>query len=272
MLEIKNLSAGYGAGEVIHDISFCVNDGEILSITGANGCGKSTLLKTLAGHLQSMSGSILLDGRDMAGISPKALSRQLGCLNQANAPVADITVERLVSFGRVPYRHWGFAVDPAADRRAVDRAVGITGISAFLHRNMSELSGGERQRVWLAMALAQEPRYLLLDEPTTYLDMCHQLEILEVLKYLNQHDHITVVMVLHDLNQAIKYSHRIVIMECGRISAIGRPRDIMTRAAIRRSFLMETELLSDSEGNRVVVPMGLSDGSFLDKLGENAWA
>ena len=182
MLEINMVNAGYGRTQIVTEADFQVEDGKITSIIGPNGCGKSTLLKTIEGHLDLMGGSITIDGRMLNDYTPKNLAQKLGCLNQTNVSPSDMTVERLVRYGRVPYHRFGLPTDPEKDNQAVELAMESTGILPYRNRLLTSLSGGERQKVWIALALAQEPKYLLLDEPTTYLDICHQLEVLELLR------------------------------------------------------------------------------------------
>ena len=268
MLKVKNLNAGYGHKTVISDAEFEINNGEIISIVGPNGCGKSTLLKTIAGHLEVMGGSIVIDNKELSSYSLKSLAKKIGCLNQANLSPNDMTVERLVYFGRIPYHRFGISKTPEQDRKAVALAMESTGVLPYRHRTLSTLSGGERQRVWIALALAQEPDYLLLDEPTTYLDICYQLEVLELLRHLNAEHNITIVMVLHDLNQAVKYSNRIIMMRQGSVYKFGTPDEVITQQSLKDVFSLECDIINDNSNNMVIIPTGFSDNSFLRFLGE----
>ena len=260
MLQTEKLCAGYGRTEIVNAASFSIAEGEITSIIGPNGCGKSTLLKTVEGHLPLMGGRICIDGQEIADYSMKSLARKLGCLNQSNLSPSDMTVERLVQYGRVPYKRFGLSVDAEKDRLAVERAMSATGVERYRDRLLTSLSGGERQKVWIALALAQEPDYLLLDEPTTYLDICHQMEVLELLKHLNEEHHITVVMVLHELNQAIKYSDQIIMMCSGRIIQAGPPEQVITRESIRDVFSLNCDILRDHANNMIIAPTGFAEG------------
>ena len=259
MLQANQLHAGYGRTEIVTDASFAIPEGQITSIIGPNGCGKSTLLKTVEGHLPLLGGSVYIDGREIGDYSLKSLARKLGCLNQSNVSPADMTVERLVQYGRAPYKKYGLPVDGEKDRQAVEYAMAATGITRYRSRLLTSLSGGERQKVWIALALAQEPDYLLLDEPTTYLDICHQMEVLELLKQLNERRHITIVMVLHELNQAIRYSHQIIMMCGGRIVRAGPPEEVITCASIREVFSLDCEILRDQSRNMIIAPTGFSE-------------
>ena len=256
MLKIEGLRSGYSKDPILDDISLSINKGELISIIGPNGCGKSTLLKSLNGNLKKMGGCIYLDGSEIQKYTPKQLAQRMSVLSQVNISPDDMTVERLVKFGRVPYQNWFFSPMSDEDKRIVEDAMESTGIIGYRERTLTSLSGGERQRVWIAMSLAQQPELFLLDEPTTYLDICYQFEIMELLKHLNETRHMTIVMVLHDLNQAVKYSDRLVIMKKGRIYNIGDPGDTVNEQMLRDVFSLECTINRDEKGNMAVIPTG----------------
>ena len=241
-LKVDHLKAGYDKKVVVPDASFQVPQGKIVSVIGPNGCGKSTVLRTITGHLPIMSGSVEIDGRPLGGYSHKSLARKIACLSQTNTSPEDMTVRRLVGYGRVPHRKWGFQPLSDADVQAIDEALRFTAADRLQNELVSDLSGGERQRAWLAMVIAQEPDILLLDEPTTYLDVRHQLEIMELLRHLNAKRQITIVMVLHDLNQAIRYSDHVIVINQGQIYASGTPSEVCTKQMLEDVYGLSCSL------------------------------
>lgn len=256
ILQTHGLSAGYGAISVLCDITLDVALGQVTAIVGANACGKSTLLRSLARLLSPRRGTVTLDGIPVQRIAPKAFARRLGFLPQSPIAPDGITVLDLVSRGRHPH-HGLFARWSAADDAAVARALEVTGTAALAERDVAALSGGQRQRVWIAMALAQETEILLLDEPTTFLDVSHQIEVLELLVELNRSRGTTVVLVLHELNLAARYADRIVAMKAGRIHASGTPAEVLTEAHIREIFGLESLVMPDPvSGRPMMVPRG----------------
>ena len=257
-LRVEHLTAGYEKKIVVPDASFDVPKGKIVSIIGPNGCGKSTVLRSITGHLPLMGGAVVLDGKPLEKYSSKQLARKIACLSQTNTSPEDMTVRRLVGFGRVPHRKWDFSPLTDADRRAIDDALLFTGADMLQNSLVSDLSGGERQRVWLAMVIAQEPDILLLDEPTTYLDVRHQLEIMELLRHLNEKRRTTIVMVLHDLNQAIKYSDQLIVMRRGEIYSQGAPAKVCTEQMLEEVYGLKCVLGVDDEGLLNISSMRLS--------------
>ncbi|WP_051198559.1 ABC transporter ATP-binding protein [Gordonia shandongensis] len=249
LLEGRELNLAYGATTVVDDVSITVGAGEVVTLIGPNGSGKSTVLKGLSGRLSPRSGSVLVDGADTASWSARRRAKSLGMLNQVNTAPPDMTVRELVGYGRHPHRRW-FQLPSADDARAVGWAIDHTGLDALADRPVAELSGGEAQRAWLAMVLAQRPRVLLLDEPTTYLDIAHQHEVLEVVTALNRTLGIAVLMVLHDLNQAATFSDRVVALSGGRVVADGTPDDVLTPASIRDVYGMEADVDPDPRTGR----------------------
>ncbi|MEG0260612.1 MAG: ABC transporter ATP-binding protein [Lysinibacillus sp.] len=241
MLTIEQLSVRYEQKEVVHNFSFDVKKGEVLSIIGPNGSGKSTILKAVARMLPYSAGTVTFDGENMRKLSSKEIAKKMCILSQRNQAPSDITVRNLVSYGRYPHKKWFERLDDE-DYAIVDWALEKTQLTQYKDQSIAALSGGESQRAWIAMALAQKPQILLLDEPTTYLDIAHQHEVLELVRELNRDTGMTVVMVLHDLNQASSYSDRIVVVKDGHRAQIGTPDDVMTENMIQSIYKMEAEI------------------------------
>ena len=249
ILTTHNLTLCYQDNAVVCDTSIAFEQGKISCLIGPNGCGKSTVLRGLAGLMNPQSGQVRLDNRCLQQWPRKALARRLALLPQNPSAPDGISVQQLVNHGRYP--HQGvLGPNNQADIDAVEWALQITAMSTLRHRLFNTLSGGERQRGWIALALAQQSDILLLDEPTTYLDMGHQLDILSLLANLNQTHQITIVMVLHDINQASQYADRILAMRGGRIIADGSPRDVISEQLINTLFGVQTELMMRSDGDR----------------------
>jgi ABC-type cobalamin/Fe3+-siderophores transport system ATPase subunit len=254
----EDLDAGYPTSEalVLSKLSLEIGDRDIVALVGPNGSGKSTLLRALARVLKPRRGTVYLDGRTMREWPTREVARRLALLPQGPTLESDLSVHELVWLGRSP--HQGLLGLPRRkDEEAVRWAVQETGIASMTGRRLSELSGGERQRVWVAMALAQQPQVLLLDEPTTFLDLNHQLEVLDLIKYLNHEHGLTVVMVLHDLNQAARYAKRVVVLQEGEVFADGSPADVLTPETLREVFGVEGRVLPGPDGiELVIVPVG----------------
>ncbi|MGH2550861.1 MAG: ABC transporter ATP-binding protein, partial [Thermomicrobiales bacterium] len=215
-LRSEQITLSYGDTPIVIDFNLDVIDGEITTIIGPNGCGKSTMLRAMARLMKPTHGSVLLDGSLIHHMPTRDVAKQLGLLAQQPIPPSGITVEDLVRRGRYP--HQGFMQAPSRkDAEATEHAMELAGVTALRDRSVDQLSGGQRQRAWIAMALAQETPLLLLDEPTTYLDIAHQLDIIDLVKKLNEEVGRTIVMVLHDMNEAARASHRIIAMREGRI-------------------------------------------------------
>ncbi|MFD4294750.1 ABC transporter ATP-binding protein [Rhodococcus sp. NPDC058505] len=241
LLEGRGLGIWYGDKRIVDDVSIAVGSNEVVTLIGPNGSGKSTIFKALSGRLAPRTGAVLLEGADLTSWSARRRARAIGMLNQKNTAPEDMTVRELVGYGRHPHRRW-YERSTADDGEAVDWAIAHTELKALAERPVSQLSGGEAQRAWLAMVLAQRPRVLLLDEPTTYLDIAHQHEVLEVVTSLNRTLGISVLMVLHDLNQAATFSDRIVALSGGRVVADGAPAAVLTPDLIRDVYGMEAEV------------------------------
>lgn len=241
MFTVDSISIRYEQKSVINNFSFSVKEGEIVSIIGPNGSGKSTLLKAVSRLIPYHTGSVVLEGMNLKSMSAKQVARKMCMLSQKNQAPSDMSVIDLVSYGRYPHKKW-FEKLNHEDMEIVYWALEKTHLTAYKDRLVVSLSGGESQRAWIAMALAQRPKVMLLDEPTTYLDISHQHEVLELVRELNQDMGMTVVMVLHDLNQASCYSDSIVVVQDGEKAMYGTPNQVMTTDMIRQVYRMDSEI------------------------------
>ena len=256
LLATDALVSGYGGRKIVDGVDLEIPAGRISVIVGANACGKSTLLKTLSRLIPPISGGVVLDGKKISEIPTKELARTLGLLPQQPIAPEGIAVADLVGRGRHPhqklFRSW-----TTADDHAVVEALEATGVTELADRSVDELSGGQRQRVWIAMALAQETDILLLDEPTTFLDVAHQIEVLDLLTDLNRRRGTTIVMVLHDLNLAVRYADTLVAVKDGRVHAIGAPDEVVTSILIEEVFGLANQITIDPvSGKPMVTPIG----------------
>ncbi|MEU2363890.1 ABC transporter ATP-binding protein [Streptomyces noursei] len=250
----RGLTLSYEERTVVEGLDLDVPDGAVTVVVGPNACGKSTLLRALGRLLRPRRGAVLLDGTDLAKIPTRKIAQSLGLLPQTPVAPEAITVGDLVARGRQPHQRW-WQQWSAEDERAVVEAMARTDVATLADRPVDELSGGQRQRVWIAMALAQETDLLLLDEPTTYLDIAHQVEVLDLVRQLNHERDRTVVAVLHDLNQAARYADHLVAMKAGRIVAQGRPGDVVTADLVREVFGLDSVVVPDPvTGSPLVVP------------------
>lgn len=256
VLEGHGITVRLRGRTILHAVDIAVPRGAVTALCGPNGSGKSTLLRTLGRLLVPAAGSILLDGRPMAGLSRRALATRLAFLPQAPEIPAGVSVRDLVGYGRHPHR--GLLRGPgAADRAAVDRAIAMVALERLGDQPVETLSGGERQRAWIAMALAQGTDILLLDEPTTYLDIGHQHDVLDLLRDLNRRFGLTILWVLHDLNQAAAYSDHVVLLKDGRMAAGGPPATTVTAEALRHVFGLEAvPVRHPVSGATVLLPAG----------------
>ncbi|WP_329065126.1 ABC transporter ATP-binding protein [Streptomyces sp. NBC_01429] len=253
-LVARGLTLAYEDRTVVHELDLSVPDGRVSVIVGPNACGKSTTLRALGRLLRPKGGSVLLDGTELARIPTRRIAQSIGLLPQSPVAPEAITVADLVSRGRQPHQHW-WQQWSDEDERAVTEAMARTDVAALADRSVDELSGGQRQRVWIAMALAQETELLLLDEPTTFLDISHQVEVLDLVRRLNHEQGRTVVIVLHDLNQAARYADHLVAMKAGRIVAEGAPAEVVTEELVRDVFGLESVVIPDPvTGSPLVVP------------------
>jgi len=239
VLSAEHLTLGYRRGvEVVRDLVLEIAQGEIVALVGPNGSGKSTILRALARLLRPQHGAVYLNGRAIHRMSTRKVARQLAILPQNPIAPEDLTVRDLVGRGRFARQAW-WRASSHHDRTVIAWALDVTGLNDLSERRLNTLSGGERQRAWIALALAQEPRILLLDEPTTFLDISHQLDVMALLQSLNAENHLSIVMVLHDLNQAARFSHRLVVLREGEIYATGTPEDVLTDTMLREVFHVE---------------------------------
>ncbi|ERK71573.1 ABC transporter ATP-binding protein [Leifsonia aquatica] len=255
-LVARDLTLSYEGRVVVEGLDLTIPPGKVTAIVGPNACGKSTLLRGLSRLLAPAGGSVLLDGADIHSLPTKQVATRLGLLPQTPVAPDGITVADLVSRGRYPHQGW-FRRWTADDDTAVSEAMAATGITELADRSVDELSGGQRQRVWIAMALAQQTDILLLDEPTTFLDISHQIDVLDLLLDLNAARGATVVMVLHDLNLAARYADHLVAMRDGSIVAAGDPSEVVTAGLVRDVFGVESVIASDPvTATPLVVPLG----------------
>ena len=254
-LAARGVTVGYGGRIVIDDLDVAIPPGVITTIIGPNGCGKSTLLRTLSRLLKPTKGTVVLDGEDIARLRTRDVAKKLGLLPQAPVAPEGLTVADLVARGRHPHQSWlrQWSSDDAA---VVERALAMTGVSDLADRPVDALSGGQRQRVWISMTLAQGTDLLLLDEPTTYLDLAHAIDVLDLVDDLHESG-CTVVMVLHDLNLATRYSDNLIVMRAGSILAQGHPRDVITAELLHEAFGLRAKVIDDPVGDRpLIVPIG----------------
>ncbi|WP_369217702.1 ABC transporter ATP-binding protein [Streptomyces flavofungini] len=253
-LTARELTLAYEDRTVVEGLDLAVPDGRVTVIVGANACGKSTTLRALGRLLKPRGGAVLLDGEELAKLPTKRIARRIGLLPQSPVAPEAITVADLVARGRQPHQRW-WQQWSAADEAAVARAMEHTRVAGLADRPVDELSGGQRQRVWLALALAQDTDLLLLDEPTTYLDVAHQVEVLDLVRRLNHDRGRTVVVVLHDLNQAARYADHLIAMKSGAIVAEGTPARIVTAELVREVFGLDCVVVPDPvTGSPLVVP------------------
>jgi iron complex transport system ATP-binding protein len=253
-LRAEGLTLGYDDRTVVRNLDVSVLEGKVTAIVGANACGKSTLLRGLARLLRPRSGAVYLDDRSLAEVSTLDVAKVLGLLPQAPVAPDGITVADLVSRGRYPHQGW-FRRWSHADEEAVAEALDATGTADLVDRPLRQLSGGQRQRVWVAMALAQDTDLLLLDEPTTYLDINHQVELLRLLRKLNAESGRTIVIVLHDLNLACRFCDHVIAMADGSIVAEGAPTDVVTAELVEKVFGLACVVVADPvAGTPIIVP------------------
>lgn len=254
IFEIKDLSFSYGNNKVIDGLILKIKEGKITTLIGANGCGKSTLFNLMTKNIKPDNGKIFLGGQNIEQMKLKDFARKTAIVHQYNTAPPDITVKKLVEFGRTPYHTLGLSPNLEEDREKVRFALEITNTKKFEDKPVSQLSGGQKQRVWIAMALAQDTKILFLDEPTTYLDIRYQLQILRLVKRLNSEFNITVIMVLHDINQSLCYSDEIVAMQNGKVLSQGVPKEIITPKLIKEVYGVTLET-GEIDGKPFVIPV-----------------
>lgn len=249
ILSAENVKIGYEDKIIVHDLNLSIQSGKITTIIGPNGCGKSTILKTLARIHKAKQGFIYLNGELIHKVPTKKIAQKMAVLPQSPEAPNGLTVFDLVSYGRSPHQK-GFGRLTEKDKEVVNWALEVTGLVALKDQEVDTLSGGQRQRAWIAMAIAQETSLLLLDEPTTYLDMAHQLEVLQLLQKLNQDENRTIVMVIHDLNHAARFSDHMVAMKDGQLMKEGRPEEVMTEEVLQRVFQIDAVIVTDPRTNK----------------------
>ncbi len=258
MIKIDNLKVKYEKHEVIHNFSFEVTKGEIVSILGPNGSGKSTILNAIAKFISHQEGTVYLDSLNMEKMGVKEVAKKMSVLSQVNQSPEDFTVRDIIYYGRLPHKKW-YEQKDERDEEIIEWAIRETNLESLCEKRVATLSGGERQRVWIALALAQEPKVLMLDEPTTYLDICHQIEVMELLKDLNRRLGLTIIMVLHDLAHAARYSDRVIVLKNGDLVVNGKPEEVLTRELIRYVYQVDAFITNDiNMGGFAIYPVKIS--------------
>lgn len=255
MLLTRNLSYEHSTSFQLRDISLHIKEGEIVSIIGPNGSGKSTFLRVVSRLMKPKTGEVIIDGQLVQSMKSIEVAKKLAMLPQIQDHQLDLTVGELVEFGRYPHRrtHGNLSIE---DKEIVTWALHVTKLYLYKDRLLQSLSGGERQRAWIAMAVAQRPKILLLDEPTTFLDIAHQLEVMELVKELNAKFGVTVVMVLHDINQAARYSHRLVVLKNGKVQYDGIPQCVLCREMFQSIFEIDADIYQEN-GKTFFTPIRL---------------
>lgn len=250
-ISTKNLNISYGNLDIVKDLNLDIPKGKITTIIGSNGCGKSTILKTIARIIQPKSGDIFVNNINIKDQSPKELAKAVAVLPQSPQAPSGLTVEELIAYGRFPHQK-GFGKMRKEDNDVVTWALQSTGIEEFRDRPIEALSGGQRQRAWIAMALAQQTDILILDEPTTYLDLAHQLEILKLLEELNRKQGTTIVMVIHELNNAARFADHMIGVKKGKVICQGSAEEVMTKENLKELFNIDAEIVQDPRNNKPV--------------------
>lgn len=255
-LETQKLTLAYEGAPIVRNLNLSIPTGKITVLVGANGCGKSTLLRGLARLLKPQSGTVYLDGKDISRLDSKTVAQRLAMLTQSPTAPLGLTVKDLVAMGRYPYQNW---LQPSSkeDQAKIQEALSITTLSELADQPLDSLSGGQRQRAWIAMVLAQDTNILLLDEPTTYLDLAHQVELLDLLQLLHQTKGKTIVMVLHDLNLACRYADYLIAVQKGKVYGVGTPQQVMTEVMVQEVFGLKSRIIPDPiAGTPMCIPIG----------------
>ncbi|PAD68638.1 iron ABC transporter ATP-binding protein [Bacillus sp. 7586-K] len=256
-MEINELTFSYDKkSNQLQDVTVKIKKGKVTTIIGPNGSGKSTLLGVMSRNLLPSEGQVIIEGKAVHEYSAKELARKLAVVHQQNDAPHDLTVEKLISYGRIPYKRL-LKHDKQEDQEAIEFAIECTNLQAKRHATLKELSGGERQRVWIAMAIAQKTPIIFLDEPTTYLDIFHQFEVLQLIKRLNEEYKVTIVMVLHDINQAIRYSDYLLVMKNGELMMEGTPENVVTKDGLKGIYGVDCVVKEDDQTGLYIVPIGI---------------
>lgn len=258
-MELKEITYSYDKKiDTLKHVTAEIAKGKITTIIGPNGSGKSTLLGVMARNFTPKNGEIILDGKSLVDFKPKELARKLAVVHQQNDAPIDMTVEKLASYGRIPHRSmWSQGQGASEDDSAIEWALMSTKLLEKRKSRLDQLSGGQRQRAWIAMALAQKTPFLFLDEPTTYLDMYYQIEVLDLIRSLNEEFGLTIIMVLHDVNQAVRYSDMIMVMKDGEIVMSGAPEEVITEEAMKEIYGVNVAIRRDEQTGMIVVPLGI---------------
>ena len=254
-LSAENISFEINGKQILHNVSYAFAEGKRTGIIGSNGAGKSTLLKILCLLTKKFTGMVTIDGEDIKNINRNRLAQMIAILPQEKEVPADVTVRQLTSYGRFPHRSIFKINNPKEDRDAIDWALKVTQLNELAERQISTLSGGERQRAWLSMVLAQRPQILLLDEPTTYLDIRHQLEVMKIISEVNRSSSMTIIMVLHDINHARLFTDDVIIIKDRQIFTGGNPKEILTEDVIGKVFGIEADTFTNKKGDSVIMPL-----------------
>ena len=258
MIEVKNIEFAYEKNKsFIENLNVNIEEGKVTTILGPNGSGKSTLLGIICGLNKISNGEVWINNKNIKKLSYKDLAKEIATVHQQNSVPEDITVEELVSYGRTPYRKH-YRGNDEEDNNIVEWAIEKTGLQGLKNKAVMSMSGGERHRVFIAMALAQKSKVLFLDEPTTYLDIYHQIEILELVKELNEEYNLTVVMVLHDINQAIKYSDNIIVMKKGKVIDCGKSNEVINMKLLNEVYNIGG-FIQEHQGEKYFIPLKLTN-------------
>lgn len=260
MLSIHNLTIKINSKLILDNINLSFKQGKRTAIIGPNGCGKSTLLKAVSGLSRHYQGDIILDGQNINNLSRKKIAKKMAILPQGATAPADLTVNELVAYGRFPYRSLLKSGNNQKDTEIIAQAMTKTKIDKFASRLVSTLSGGERQRTWIAMALAQQPQILLLDEPTTYLDIAHQLEVMQIISELNKQENMTIIMVLHDINHARMYADDIIILKDKHVFSHGAPPNVLNPDNLAAVFGVKADIYQNCQNpqDKIIFPVALT--------------
>ena len=260
MLSTRNLTIKINGKLILDNINLSFSPGKRTAIIGPNGCGKSTLLKAISGLSRHYQGDIILDGQNINNWSRKKIAKKMAILPQGATAPTDLTVKELVAYGRFPYRSLLKSSDNQKDKEIIAQAMAKTKVDKFASRLVATLSGGERQRTWIAMALAQQPQILLLDEPTTYLDIAHQLEVMQIITELNRQENMTIIMVLHDINHARMYADDIVIIKDKHVFAQGAPQKVLNPDNLATVFGVKADIYQNCQNpqDKIIFPVALT--------------